>query len=196
MGTKTERLEYIRQKLGFNKAQFAEAMGIVPNYYYNILKGSGGSNLRIEHLESLFNRFSVNPAWILTGLGKPFFNSDVETEWVAGNIIPDISNKLKVDDEQLAYFVSSIMRECGLPLLYSDPAYHVLVMFGKRYISKHPDAKPDQWDIPALTEAFAVMIQELQELVSALVSMAPDGIVSIPLEGRIYTFQRPAQPGK
>lgn len=196
MADKNNRLEDIRAHLGFNKTQMAEAMGIDPHYYYGILQAKGKANLRIEHLENLYNKYSVNPGWILTGDGKPFLHSNVETEWIAGNIIPDLPASDKVNEEYLAYFVSTIMRECGQPLIYSDPAYHVLVMFGKRYISKHPDAKPDQWDIPALTEAFAVMIQELQALVSALVSMAPDGIVSIPLEGRIYTFQRQAQPGK
>jgi len=75
MGTKTERLEEIRQELGLNKSQFARAMGIDPHYYYGILEGKGKANLRMEHVERLLDHANVNPIWVLTGDGAKYINA-------------------------------------------------------------------------------------------------------------------------
>jgi transcriptional regulator with XRE-family HTH domain len=79
MGTKTARLEEIRQELRLNKSQFARAMGIDPHYYYGILQGKGKANLRMEHVERLMDYANVNPVWLLTGEGEKYVNQEAPT---------------------------------------------------------------------------------------------------------------------
>lgn len=174
----------------------ADAMGITPHYYYGILAGNGKANLRIEHLESLLQRHNVNPAWVLAGKGDQFLKGEANQHgWIAGHIIPDLPVTAQIDEEKLAFVVGGIMRACGLPMIYGDLAYHVLVKFGKWYIYKNPDVAPEQMDMPALSAAFVASLEAIQSMVTAVFDVEP-GKVSISFEGRTYSFVRLDQPAK
>jgi len=197
MGTKTERLEQIRQRLGLNKTEFADAMGVTNRYYYNILSGSGSSNLRLEHLESLLQRHSVNPAWVMTGSGEPFLNTgEGSIEWIAGHIIPEAPFAAQVDEELLSYLVLAVLRESRLPILTSDMAYSLCVKFGRYYIGKYPDATQETLDIPSLTASFLTLLQTVQSLVTAAFELEHEGKVVVSFEGKYYNFQRLGRPAK
>lgn len=197
MGSKTSRMEQIRQILGLNKTEFAASMGVTPSYYYNILNGKGASNLRLEHLESLLERHSVNPAWILTGQGEPFLNTrNGSSQWIADHIIPEIPLSVQIDDELLTHLVNSVVAASGLPILSSDLAYGLAVRFGKYYIGKYPDATRDNLDIPSLTASFLTLLQTVQSLVDATFELDQQGKVVVQFGERYYNFVRQAQPGK
>lgn len=88
---KISRLEEIRQELGLNKSQFAQAMGLNLQYYSNIINEKGTSNLRLEHLEALLINRGVNPAWIITGEGEKYLPiNGAERPVITAQMLKDI----------------------------------------------------------------------------------------------------------
>lgn len=81
MGTKTSRLEDIRQNLGISRTEMAEAMGIERTYYQHIIAGKGKGNLRLDHLEALLETYGVNPVWVITGKEAMFVVKSHEIVW-------------------------------------------------------------------------------------------------------------------
>lgn len=197
MGIKTDRLEEVRQVLQLNKTQFAEAMGIKPHYYYHILGGKGNANLRIEHLESLFTKHSVNPAWILTGIGERFLEMKGGVSLLAGDdIIPEPANVDAINQDDVHYLMGKIFTEINLPILTSDLAFFVCERYCKYYIGKYPDATRESLDIPALTAGFLALLQTLQSLVNAAFQLQSEDIVQVRFGQQKYNFVRQVQPGK
>lgn len=197
MVTKTDRLEQIRGRLGLNKTEFADAMGVSNRYYYNILSGAGSGNLRLEHLESLLQRFKVNPAWVLTGEGEMFLEiQDNTTEWISGSIVPDIPITAKIDEELLSYLVNKVAAASGAPMVRDDLGYSLLIRFGRYYIHRSPDATLDNLDIPALTASFLTLLQTVQSMVDAVFELESEGRVVVSFEGRYYNFQRQGRPAR
>jgi transcriptional regulator with XRE-family HTH domain len=60
-----KRIEFIREDQGLNKKAFCETIGIVPNYYSQIVSGDRPVSLKL--LLSLDKEFLVDLHWILTG---------------------------------------------------------------------------------------------------------------------------------
>ena len=54
----------------------AEIMGIGGSYYSHMISRTGTSNLRIEHLERLWEAHRVSPLWVLMGLGPAILPQD------------------------------------------------------------------------------------------------------------------------
>ncbi len=186
---KTSRLEEIRAILGMNKTEFASAMGVGANYYYNILKGGGASNLRLEHLESLLEKHSVNPAWIITGKGDRFLDiKEASSGWIAGQIIPEVPDDVEIDAELQGYLVRSVIKELRMPLLASDLAYGLLLRFGRYHIHRHPGVKSDDLDIPSLTAAFLTLLETVEVLMEQVFQLDQAGRVSIQLGQQTYNF--------
>lgn len=192
---KNDRLEEIRRILGLNKTEFAHAMGISSHGYQHILAGKGKGGVTINHLESLFEKHSVNPAWVLLGQGEMFLTQD-KTEWISGSIVPDVPTGFQVDETLLSQLMYKVSMASGLPLVSSDMAYALLLRYCKYYIHKNRDVAPDQWDIAAATAAFLAMTQTLQSMVSATFSLDGPDTVSVRFEGLVYKFQRPPRTGK
>ncbi len=197
MGSKISRMEQIRQQLGLNKTEFAAAMGIGKNYYSNILNENSSNSLRLEHLESLLETHSVNPAWILTGQGEPFLNiRSGASQWIADHVIPDLPLSVQIDEELLTYLVNSVVAASGLPIVSSDLAHSLAVRFGRYYMGRYPDATRDNLDIPALTASFLTLLQTVQSLVDATFELDQQGKVVVRFGERYYNFVRQNQPGK
>jgi transcriptional regulator with XRE-family HTH domain len=60
-----QRIQQLRQKMGFSQGDFAEIMGIQQSTLSTIEKGRNGVSLK--SLELLIDKFNIDPAWILTG---------------------------------------------------------------------------------------------------------------------------------
>ena len=65
------RIEFIRKSLGMNKSRFCRQIGLTPQTYHNFV-GPQGSKPSLELIRGVFNRFQVNPIWLLNGSGEPF----------------------------------------------------------------------------------------------------------------------------
>ncbi|MCA0234928.1 MAG: helix-turn-helix domain-containing protein [Bacteroidetes bacterium] len=197
MVSKNQRLEEIRAELGLNKTEFAEVMGISPHGYQHILAEKGKGNVTLNHVENLLKRYSVNPAWILTGIGEKFLNlKDGTGTLIAGHIIPDPPFADRIDPELLSHLVNAIITESQLPILGSDLSYAVAVRYGKYYIGKYPNATRDNLDIPALTAGFLTLLQTLQSLVNATFELQAGDKVQVRFGEQYYNFVRPALPDK
>ncbi|MBL7779971.1 MAG: helix-turn-helix transcriptional regulator [Saprospiraceae bacterium] len=194
---KTARLEEIREELGLNKSEFADVMGITPHYYYHILAGKGKGNLRIEHLQALLVRYSVNPAWVIEGIGERFLDiKEGTSSLIAGHIIPEPPFSSQIDPDLLDFFVNTVIIESNLPIIGSDLSYAVAVRYGKYYIGKYPDATRENLNIPALTAAFLTLLQTLQSFVNATFELQVGDKVQVRFGEQYYNFVRSSQPDK
>lgn len=192
---KISRLEEIRQELGLNKSQFAQAMGLNLQYYSNIINEKGTSNLRLEHLEALLINRGVNPAWIITGEGEKYLAVHNTSEWIAGTIIPDIPVTAQIDEELKIYLTKQVVRNSNLPIADSDLAFSIGLDMCKVYIHKNPSVTRESADIPALTAAFLVLLQTAQSILNQTFELRGD-TVEVQFGGRFYSFQRSVPPGK
>lgn len=170
-------------------------MGISATYYSNILAENGEGNLRIEHLENLLKTHNVNPAWVLAGVGEMFMDPvKAGNEWISGNIVPDLPLNIQVDRELLEFLVQSVVKESGLPIIYSDLGYSVALWFGKYYMGKNPHATRDSLDIPVLTAAFLALLQTAQTVVSSVVEL--EGKATIRLGEQTHIYERQTPPAR
>lgn len=191
MSDKNTRLEEIRQYLGLNKTEFAQAMGSTAHNYYHMLNPESGSNVRIEHLETLYEKTGANPLYIITGQGDKFLNTNIQ-EWVAGNIVPGLPVTYKPDEDMLHWMVGATIRHSQMPIIASDLGYSLCVEMCKWYMYRHPHAKQGDVDIPALSGAFLALLQTAQWLLDQALDMNQDTVV-IRFAGQHYTFGRKAQ---
>jgi DNA-binding XRE family transcriptional regulator len=75
----------LRDKLGLNKTEFANQLGLKS---YNIRDiESGKQKIPIELAEKIEEKFSINGWWLLTGKGDMFLKKD-------GDICSDIENHI------------------------------------------------------------------------------------------------------
>lgn len=65
------RIEYVRTLKGLNKSRFSGEIGMRPQTYNNFI-GAQGSKPNVELIAGLYQRFGVNPAWLLSGKGAVF----------------------------------------------------------------------------------------------------------------------------
>lgn len=70
--TKIDRIDALRMSLGLSKSEFADLLGIGRTYYSNILSDKGTGNIRLEHIERLFEKLGANPIWLISGDGNMF----------------------------------------------------------------------------------------------------------------------------
>ncbi len=68
-----QRLEQARERLGFSVKEFSEQLGIPYRSYMNY---KSGRTPPADLLAKVIELFAVNPAWLMTGIGKPFLNSE------------------------------------------------------------------------------------------------------------------------
>jgi hypothetical protein len=186
---KIERLEYARKSLGLSKGEWATSMGIVSQYYSQILAENGKGNLRLEHLEQLLKSKAINPAWILSGQGSMLLDVK-ETEWIEQSVLPDEIGAANADDKKVAKLVGDIIASIGVPVLYSDLSYHLLVRACRQYIGRNPGAAPDHQDTLAVTSAFAAMLESFQSLLDATFELSDQEKLTVAFQGNHYTFRR------
>ena len=78
-----ERVEDVRQQLRLNKSRFSETIGMKPQTYNNFI-GAQGSKPNIELIAGVVREFSVNPPWLMFGMGEIFLPKD----WAKDNVLP------------------------------------------------------------------------------------------------------------
>ena len=131
---KIERIEEIRRELGLNKTQFAEVLGIKPNYYHQIINGNTSNTLRLEHLESLLAKKGANPIWVMTGQGDMFLVAqepgDQDASLVQGAQSPIVDKKATIN---------SIIRYSNIPVFPGDLAYDILDNLVTKTITAQPE---------------------------------------------------------
>jgi SOS-response transcriptional repressor LexA len=74
MGSEAERYNFIREKSGLSKKDFAESLGLSLSMNYQI--SSGRLKLPRELLERLSSEYSINLHWFLTGNGQSGLDLD------------------------------------------------------------------------------------------------------------------------
>jgi transcriptional regulator with XRE-family HTH domain len=167
---KISRLEQIRDELGLNKTQFAEAMGISPHHYYGILSEKNKAGLRVEHLEGLLEHLGINPIWILTGEGNKLIDPH-------GKITPEM-------------LLASITEH--LPPGWQDQWYApVFPQVCTTTLEQNPDAKFNQLQVAAL-QACVVVITQMTTLINESTEQGYG--LTLNYGGHTYTF--PAKPSK
>lgn len=75
-GDKTDvatRLKSVRLVRGYSVDEFAEALGISRSSLY--LYGKGERELSVSHLGVLFEKFGVNPTWLITGEAEKYLST-------------------------------------------------------------------------------------------------------------------------
>ena len=170
MGTKTSRLEELRLDFGLNKADFADLMGVSKNYYYNILKGDGSSNLRLEHLENLLTKKGVNPAWIMTGQGNKY-------------LLENIGVKPKVT----ATILKAVISE-GFPKGWEKTwTRKVLDSLCEKVVSTNDNLSLIEMQ-NAVLRSMLIVIAQVDELIAA--SSNPGDTITLNLEEDTFVFRR------
>jgi transcriptional regulator with XRE-family HTH domain len=165
---KISRLEEIREEMGLNKTQFAEAMGVSPHYYYHIL--SGKANVRLEHVEALLEKHAINPVWILTGNGGKY-----------------VDEYKKITPEML---LASITEH--LPPGWQDQWYApVFPQVCATTLEQNPNAKFSQLQVASL-QACVVVITQMTTLIQESTEQGYG--LTLNYGGHTYTF--PAKPSK
>lgn len=116
-------------------------------------------------------------------------NANADT-WVEQSVIPDEIGPGPVDEDRVAKLVGGIIASVGVPILYSDLSYHLLVRACRQYIGRNPDAVPDTQDIIAVTAAFAAMLEAFHSLLDSAFELSGQSRVSVVFEGTHYTFRK------
>lgn len=155
MGTKTARLEEIRQDLGLNKSQFASVMGVSPHYYYGILKGKGKANLRMEHVERLLEYANTNPVWLLTGEGE---------KYVAGVQVNE------GEDEPTEAAVEALYNHLNAVDTPADARY-LLKLICVRVLMEHPNVKS--------LDTLSMLVNMYRRIMERLGGVSPFDILGI-----------------
>ncbi len=170
MGTKTSRLEEIRLDFGLNKADFADLMGVSKNYYYNILKGDGSSNLRLEHLENLLTNKGVNPAWIMMGQGNKY-------------LLEDVGDKPKVTATILKAVVSE-----GFPKGWEKTwLSKVLDSVCEKVVSTNDNLSLVEMQ-NAVLKSTLILSAQVEQIIAS--SSNPGDTINLNLEGQLFVIRR------
>jgi transcriptional regulator with XRE-family HTH domain len=190
MHDKNSRLEEIRSILALNKLQFAQKMGMSKHSYYQILNPDANSNVRVEHLEYLYQSTGANPMYIITGRGEKFIK-ETKQEWIVSNILPDLPYDFKADVELVAWMTKHIIQHLGVPIFPNDFAYGLIVTTCKLYLYRNPASTRDTINIPGLSASIAAMMQTATWLLDQ--ALLVQERVTLRINEQEYVFARNEQ---
>ena len=92
METKRNRINYLIERFGISKNQFAKEIGTSSAMISKIT--TKDINFGVDVLEKIISRYpEVNFIWLLTGQGQPFNNGTTEPSNLMSNFGPETTNK-------------------------------------------------------------------------------------------------------
>jgi len=86
-----ERLKAAREKAGLLQSEFAERLGLLPRTYANYERGE--RPISVDAIKALYEMFSVDPVWLLSGPGHDPRNIKTPTK-------PDLLAEIIIKVEQ------------------------------------------------------------------------------------------------
>lgn len=124
MQTVGERLEQVRRDQKLTQQRFSEELGISQSAYQNYERN--GRDLPATLIVTLYERYSVDPIWILTGRGR------------------------KTDEERLSELEKIILKlsawRSQKHLEFEPPKEAKVVLALYKYALKHGEISDDQFD--------------------------------------------------
>lgn len=170
--TKIDRLELIRIDLQINKTEYANLLGVAQNYYSSMISDNGKGNLRVEHLERLLEKKSVNPAWILSGEGPRF-------------LTPQGGGGAPVTVEALR----AVLLERMPPNTAGSWLGAVLDAVCVAVVGSYPSMSLLEMQVSAL-ESILKTVAEITRIFERQVPTWHEGAVDVEIDGRMYPYRQ------
>jgi transcriptional regulator with XRE-family HTH domain len=119
-----ERLKFIQKKSGKTLPEFSQSLGISRDSLINYQQNRTNPDSRI--LSTLYEKYRVNPTWLVIGEGEPFFEAQEVNDSNRGKVVASaLVVQLLNEEENLAGIALTPMQRTAIlkilrELIYKD----------------------------------------------------------------------------